>query len=147
MWIFLDDKRDSPLAVHNEKRGMGLDMGKSNQWVYARNYNEFINLVSSNFDQVDLISFDHDIDSWEDILNDGSLTPIEKTGKDAAQYVIDFCIDNNKVLPNWFVHSDNSSGNSNIRNLLVNFMFRYEKRIPQMVNAFGWVNGKIFHTL
>ena len=25
-------------------------------------------------------------------------------------------------------------------------MFRYEKRIPQMVNAFGWVNGCLLYT-
>lgn len=147
MWVFLDDKRESPLIVHNDKRGMGLNIGKSNEWIYARNYDEFVNLISSNFDQIEFISFDHDIYSWKYIEKNGVLIPVEKTGRDAAQYVIDFCIDNNKMLPNWFVHSDNSGGNANIRKLLLNYMFRYEKRIPEMIDVFGWVDGRIFYTL
>jgi hypothetical protein len=142
MWVFLDDQRESPIVVHNNKRGLGLDFGKSNKWIYARNYDEFVDLVSSNFDQIELISFDHDIYSWEYVEDiNGDLKPIEKTGKDAAQFVVDFCMDNNKKLPDWFVHSDNTNGNKNIRILLLNYMFRIENRIPRMVDSFGYVNG------
>lgn len=147
MWIFLDDKRESPMVVHNNHRGLGVEFGKSQNWVYARNYEEFVNLVSTNFDQIDMISFDHDIYSWDYIEKDGILVPIEKTGKDAAQYVIDFCIDNDKILPNWFVHSDNTGGNKNIRTLLLNYMFRVEGRVKNMEDSFGWVDGRLFYTI
>ena len=149
MWVFLDDKRKSPLIVHNNSRGLGEIVGKSDRWVYARNYDEFIEIVKSNFDQIDLISFDHDIDSWEDILDDnGIINPVERTGKTAAQYVIDFCMDNGKVLPNWFVHSDNSKGNENIRSLLTNYMHKSENRIiGKMMIPFGYVDGQFFYHL
>lgn len=148
MWVFLDDNRESPLVVHNDKRGLGMEIGKSNKWVYARNYQEFIDLVSSNFDQVEIISFDHDIYSWEYVEDsNGNLNPVEKTGKDAAQFVIDYCIYNNKKLPDWFVHSDNTKGNENIRILLLNYMFRIENRLPRMLDAFGFINGRTVHTL
>ncbi len=44
MWVFLDDNRESPLVVHNDKRGLGMEIGKSNKWVYARNYQTLLGL-------------------------------------------------------------------------------------------------------
>lgn len=140
MWVFLDDKRFSPLVVHNDKRGLGTAVGKSKNWVYARNYTEFINIIDNNFDQIDLISFDHDIDSWENLGG----VDIEMTGMSAAQYIVSYCMDNEKPLPNWFVHSDNTNGNKNIRTLLMNYMFRVEGKISSMIDAYGHINGEIY---
>jgi len=144
MWLFLDDKRKNPIIVHNDNRGLGLDVGKSDKWVYARNYNEFISIVQNNFDQIEFISFDHDIDSWID--NPGE-SPIELTGKNAAQFVIDHCIDHNTKMPDWFVHSDNPAGNKNIRSLLMNYMVKFEKTILVPTDAFGYFNGEMYFHL
>ena len=141
MWIFLDDKRSSPLVVHNNERGLGPSFGKSTEWVYARNYNEFVDIVEKNFDQIDLISFDHDIDSWIDVNG----VPVEMTGKTAAQFIIDYCMDNGKELPDWFVHSDNIPGNRNIRSLLMGYMYSVEGRVSSIIDAFGYVDNKIHY--
>jgi hypothetical protein len=71
----------------------------------------------------------------------------ELTGKDAAEFLINYCMDNNKQLPDWFVHSDNTGGNKNIRQLLTNYMYRVEGRLDKMVDAYGYVNGKLIYNI
>ncbi len=137
MFLYLDDKRKNPTISHNDSRGLGLTFGRSNKWVIARDYQEFITILTANFDSIELISFDHDISSYD-------LDENELTGKDAGEFLINYCMDHNKTLPDWFVHSDNSGGNKNIRQLLANYMFRVEKRLPEMVDAYGYINGKLY---
>ena len=140
MYLYLDDKRSNPTISHNSERGLGLDFGKSNEWIIARNYDEFINIISANFDQIDFISFDHDISSYDIDEN-------ELTGKTAAEFLINYCMDNNKKLPDWFVHSDNIGGNKNIRQLLSNYMYRVEGRVDRMVDAYGFLNEKFYYNV
>lgn len=140
MWVFLDDKRKDATIVHNNHRGLGIGVGRANNWVIARDYFQFIEILKSNFDQIDFISFDHDISSYD-------MDEKELTGKDAAQFLIDYCMDNGKKLPDWFVHSDNTGGNRNIRQLLTNYMYRVEGRLDKMVDAYGYVNGKLFFNI
>jgi len=139
MLIFLDDIRISPRVVHNSDRGLGKEFGNSKNWTIVRNYQDFISVVKNNFDKIQFISFDHDIDSWDVSGN-------ELTGKDAADWLVNYCIDNNKILPDWFVHLDNTSGNKNIRQLFINYMFRIEKRISKMDDAYGFFNGQLIYT-
>jgi len=140
MWVFLDDKRKDATIVHNKHRGLGVGVGRANNWVIARDYFQFIDILKSNFDQIDFISFDHDISSYD-------MDEKELTGKDAAQFLIDYCMDNGKKLPDWFVHSDNTGGNRNIRQLLTNYMYRVEGRLDKMVDAYGYINGKLFFNI
>jgi hypothetical protein len=140
MWIFLDDKRKDATIVHNKNRGLGVGIGRANNWVIARDYFQFIDILKSNFDQIDFISFDHDISSYD-------MDEKEMTGKDAAQFLIDYCMDNGKTIPDWFVHSDNTGGNRNIRQLLINYMYRVEGRLDKMVDAYGYINGKLFFNI
>lgn len=141
IYVFLDDKRKDATIVHNPKRGLGIDIGRSNNWIIFRGYDEFVDFVYTNFDSIGLISFDHDISSyWTD---EKTGTTKELTGKDAAQFVIDYCMDNNRELPDWFVHSDNSKGNENIRKLLINYMHRVEGRVDGSTNAFGYFQGNL----
>ncbi len=140
MWLFLDDKRKDATVVHNRHRGLGDIVGKSNNWVIARDYHQFIDILKNNFDYITFISFDHDISSYDIDEN-------ELTGKDAADFLIDYCMDNNKKLPDWFVHSDNSGGNKNIRQLLTNYMYRVEGRLDKMVDAYGYINGKLIYNI
>lgn len=140
MYLYLDDKRTTPIVSHNAERGLGLAFGHSNEWVIARNYAEFISILEANFDLIDFISFDHDISSYDIDEN-------ELTGKDAADYLINYCLDNNKVLPDWFVHSDNTGGNKNIRQLLSNYMYRVEGRADRMVDAYGFFKNKFYYNV
>jgi len=139
MYLYLDDIRRNAEVSHNETRGLGLEIGQSNKWIIARDYSQFIEIINNNFDKIELISFDHDICSFDENGN-------ELTGKDAANYLIDYCIDNRKQLPDWFVHSDNNSGNKNIRQLLINYMFRVENRLTTMTDAYGFFNNVLIYT-
>ena len=139
MWIFLDDQRKDPTIVHNNVRGLGIRVGKANNWIIARDYQQFVDLIKNNFEKIEFISFDHDISSYDQYQK-------ELTGKDAAHFLIDYCMDNNYILPDWFVHSDNTSGNTNIRQLLSNYMFRIENRISKMVDAYGYFQGNLIFT-
>ena len=138
MWIFLDDERKDPTVVHNQQRGLGIGVGKANNWIIARNYNQFVELVKNRFDDIDFISFDHDISSFD-------FSGKEMTGKDAAMFLTDYCMDNQKNIPDWFVHSDNNKGNENIRQWILNYMFRVENSIDKMTDAYGFVNGSLIY--
>jgi hypothetical protein len=65
MWVFLDDKRKDATIVHNNVRGLGPGVGKANNWVIARDYQQFVDILKNNFDYIDFISFDHDISSYD----------------------------------------------------------------------------------
>lgn len=113
MNIFLDDIR-TPDMSHNNDKGLGIHYSSDKKWIIVRNYFDFIKFIDDNLHKVDLISFDHDIASY-----DGDK---EFTGKDAANYLINKCIDYNVKLPNWFVHSDNTSGKANITGIMLNYL-------------------------
>ena len=140
MWIFLDDERKDPTIVHNNLRGLGPGVGKANNWVIARDYHQFIDIIKNNFDNINFISFDHDISSYD-------INGKELTGKDAADFLINYCMDNNRKLPDWFVHSDNTGGNKNVRQLLTNYMYRVEGRLEKMVDVYGYVNGNLIYNI
>jgi hypothetical protein len=139
MYLYLDDIRLNAEVSHNDSRGLGVQIGQSNKWIIARDYFQFINIINNHFDSIELISFDHDICSFD---QDGK----ELTGKDAANYLIDYCMDHQKHLPDWFVHSDNNSGNKNIRQLLINYMYRVELRLDKMTDVYGFFNNTLIFT-
>lgn len=117
--IFLDDIR-IPNMSHNSERGIPT-LSSSDNWIIVRDYQSFIDLINNQFDEINIISFDHDLACFD---IDGN----ELTGKDATNYLIDYCMDNNKKLPNWYVHSDNSTGRENIIQLILNFLRKVEGR-------------------
>ena len=45
----------------------------------------------------------------------------EKTGMDCAKWLVDYCMDNKKELPDFVVHSMNPAGGENIKSLLDQF--------------------------
>lgn len=136
MNIFLDDKR-VPNMSHNNGKGLGASYSDESRWVIARDYFEFVDIIDKYFDEVKLVSFDHDLACFRN----GD----EYTGKTAADYLINYCIDNNKKFPDWYVHTDNVSGRSNIIGAITNYLkviegvnlsnFRYYNN--------GIVNGKL----
>lgn len=113
MNIFLDDIR-YPNMSHNKNKGLGVDFSTSDKWVIVRDYFEFIDLVKRKFDKIKLVSFDHDLACYKD----GK----EWTGKDASDFLINHCLDHDKEFPDWYVHSDNTSGKSNIIGSITNYL-------------------------
>jgi hypothetical protein len=117
MNIFLDDIR-IPSMSHNVSKGLGVDYSDKDKWVIVRDYFDFINLVDKYFDKIDLISFDHDLACYKD--------GVEYTGKSAVDYLIDYCLDNNKNFPDWYAHTDNTSGKRNIIGAILNYINKVE---------------------
>ena len=117
MIIFLDDIR-IPSMSHNVDKGLGMDYSNKDKWVIVRDYFEFIDLLDKNFDEIDLISFDHDLACYKD--------GVEYTGKSAVDYLIDYCLDNNKKFPDWYAHTDNTSGKRNIIGAILNYINKVE---------------------
>ena len=111
--IFLDDER-SPQFVSNKIPDFG-----SYEWVVIRNYFKFTDFVDNNINRISLVSFDHDIDS------------LEWNGKDAADYLLDVCMDNNITLPDFIVHSMNPIGKENIIGLYKNYLDKVEGRVDR----------------
>ena len=117
MNIFLDDIR-IPSMSHNVSKGLGVDYSDKDKWVIVRDYFDFINLVDKYFDKIDLISFDHDLACYKD--------GVEYTGKSAVDYLIYYCLDNNKNFPDWYAHTDNTSGKRNIIGAILNYINKVE---------------------
>lgn len=113
MNLFLDDKR-TPDMVHHSGKGLGQSYSDINKWVIARDYFEFVQIADKHFDEIELISFDHDLACYQD----GE----EFTGKTAADYLINYCLDYNKKFPSWYVHTDNTSGRGNIIGVILNYL-------------------------
>jgi len=119
MRLFLDDIRSANMA-HNSSKGLGDSYSKDSDWTIVRTYDDFIDVVNTKFDDIDLISFDHDLACFD---LDGN----EMTGKNAVDYVIGYCLDNDKPFPkSWYVHSDNTSGRQNIIGAITNYLDKVE---------------------
>ena len=82
---------------------------KDSSWTVVRSYHDIIHLIQTSFDQIEVISFDHDLGE-------------EKTGYDAAKFLIEFCMNNQKMPPLTFVHSANPVGRENIIGTINNFL-------------------------
>ena len=127
--LWLDDMRnpwETPLGC---KKSWGEMYSKTIQnnpndlpyifWV--KDYKEFVeffeDLKNNNFDALGMpteVCFDHDLG-------------YDGTGKDAANYLCNFCMDNNLPLPEYESHSSNPKGRENILSYLDNFVRVYGK--------------------
>jgi len=113
--IFLDDSRD-PIYIKDRLGNFYPD-----SWVVCRNFLDFKKAVDHNFENINLVSFDHD-------LSDYDKSGVEFTGVDACQYLIDKCIETGSTFPNWYVHTSNTSGRSNIINDILNYLRHFENK-------------------
>ena len=71
------------------------------------NYEEFVEYLERK-GLPDFISFDHDL--GEDL-----------SGYDCAKYLVAYCLEHQRSLPDYQVHSQNPVGKENIERLLENF--------------------------
>jgi len=127
-YLFLDDFRNPDDA----QKYMKLDIYSRVNWDVVRNYDEFCDYILIN-GLPSLISFDHDLadehytpkEYWHDYQiskeYQDAQNYTEKTGKDCANWLVDYCLDNNLSLPKYYVHSANPVGADNILFLLDNF--------------------------
>lgn len=129
--IFLDDDRQ-PTFVKSQ-------MGKlyPENWIVINNYFDFTKFVDDHFDEINLISFDHDIASFD---KSGK----EWTGKDAVDYIIGKCLDTGNTFPSFFVHTMNTSGRPNIIGAVLSYLKHVEnKQINWKYYNSGIINGQI----
>lgn len=127
-YLFLDDFRN-PIDCVNYMRLRVEDsaMYSREKWIVVRDYKEFVNYITEN-GLPDFISFDHDLaeEHYDPSMyltnyNDIAKSFKEKTGMDCAKWLVDYCLDNEKKLPNFVVHSMNPAGTKNINSLLNDF--------------------------
>jgi hypothetical protein len=102
--IYLDDER-----TPNDKT-----------WIVVRNYDQFIQKISElGFDNIDVISFDHDL---------GDTRIEEKTGYDAAKWLLNEYCDYTIHTPQIYVHSANPIGAANIIGYVNSFLKHTKKK-------------------
>lgn len=110
--LFLDDLRNPEEAFSYTNEKMFIEK----EWDVVRRYSDFVYYIEQN-GLPEFISFDHDLSD----IHINKSTYKEKTGFTCAQWLIEYCMDNNLRLPNFYCHSMNPVGKDNINNLLNNF--------------------------
>lgn len=121
--LFIDDVRNP-----QDVKWAQLPVGP---WVVVRNYQQFVDHISKN-GLPSFVAFDHDLADehyrpsmynndghYNKYYTDGTFK--EKTGYHCAQWLIEYCIDNNKSFPDYEVHSMNPIGKINIKSIIENF--------------------------
>ena len=121
MKLFLDDLRSVDMVYPNPNMS---------EWAIVRDFHQFVDYIQK-YGLPDYISFDHDLGMEHTrfyFQNGGHESPPdpltadfkEKTGYDAAKWLVNYCVENGKKLPTFYVHSANPIGAKNIRYYLKN---------------------------
>ena len=123
--LFLDDFRDPGVCTDYWTKWMPQNRSLYTQgtWVVVRDYSEFVETVSKKFAEGEfpaLISFDHDLaDEHYGMISKTDFLDLreyyesedrEMTGRDCAKWLVQFCIDNDVDLPDYWIHSMNPGG-------------------------------------
>ena len=97
-------------------------------WIVVRNYEEFVNYITNNGLPY-LISFDHDLadEHYDPSMYSGNYDDVaknfkEKTGMDAARFLVNLSMDTGIELPKIYVHSANPIGSQNIISYINNYL-------------------------
>jgi len=111
-YIFLDDER-MPWNV------TWAPIRRDYHYNIVRTFYEFCNMIQAVGYLPDYISFDHDLadQHYGHGLNDDEIPYhryTEKTGYDAAKWLVDYCIEKGLKFPDYDVHSMNPVGSNNI---------------------------------
>jgi hypothetical protein len=120
--LFLDDVRTIAMVPQ---------LPQNADWTIVRNYDDFVKVITAR-GLPSFISFDHDLAdvhyaSFEKFMKGAASYKElyenckEKTGYHCAKWLIDYCLDNDKKLPLYFVHSANPAGRDNINGILNSF--------------------------
>lgn len=108
-------------------------------WKVFRNYDEFVEQIKLvGLENIEVISLDHDlgdsamIEYYTNVKNNYTLeynNIEEKTGYDAAKFLVAESMKSNVPLPQIYVHSANPIGSSNIMGYINNYLMNC--RLPQ----------------
>ncbi len=97
-------------------------------WIIVRTYQKFVEKINEiGLQNIDLISLDHDLDdsAMKELINGGGIINYnnikEKTGMDAAKFLVNLSMDTNIPLPQIYVHSFNPAGSENIISYINNY--------------------------
>jgi hypothetical protein len=105
-----------------------------NKWLVAKDYDEFVKFIEQyGLDSFELISLDHDLGmsamrEWyrmkeideDNVINYDNIH--EKTGYDAAKYLVGLSLSKDIPLPLIYVHSANVVGSENIIYYINNYL-------------------------
>lgn len=124
--LFLDDIRNPVDAYLHDERMSLFEATLLLDWVIVRNYDEFVECIRER-GLPDTVSFDHDL-HFEHIRHFAECTMhtryIEygnlkyKTGKHAAEFLMNIVLETNVPKPICYVHSANEIGRQNIKRIL-----------------------------
>ena len=121
MKLFLDDVR---VPYYVFKMTINPIYENNEDWVIVKHYYEFVSYIKEN-GIPDFLSFDHDL-SFDHYLSENQEGDIdynslkEKTGYDCAKWLVQYCLENNLTIPDYYVHSANPVGKKNIECFLSN---------------------------
>ena len=112
---------------------------KNDEWIVVRNYDEFVKTIKlKGLENFEVISLDHDlgdsamIEYYTNVKNNYTLeynNISEKTGYDAAKYLVAESMNKQIPLPQIYVHSANPIGSANIMGYVNNYLMN--NRLPQ----------------
>lgn len=120
-YLFLDDFRNPQNVKHINLPALNYET--------VRNYNEFCKIINEKGIPA-FVSYDHDLadEHYEDFVKAVSTNSLlnyskytEKTGYHCAQFLIEKCSQLKRKHPNFLIHSMNSIGRQNIKNLIDSF--------------------------
>lgn len=92
-----------------------VDRQKNDTVMWLKTYEEFVRAIIQ-FNMPDVVWFDHDLGQ-------------SKSGKDCADFLVDFCLSNGLPLPEYNSQSQNPVGRENIIKLLDSYNKFYNENI------------------
>ena len=123
--LFLDDEREV-----KDVNWVDLPHVK---WHIARNYDQFTEMIT-RLGIPNMISFDHDLadEHYQEVLwslnsknlNNGVFRydkMKEKTGYECAKFLVNYCLERNLDLPEYYIHTMNPIGAENIKSLFESY--------------------------
>jgi hypothetical protein len=125
MKLFLDDVRN-PTDCFGYVKAYGIRPDTYlGFWHVVKTYDEFVRFIQER-GLPEIVSFDHDLadEHYNEAMYEGDdsygklyETFKEKTGYDAAKWLVNYCEEKGLPLPICFCHSMNPAGRQNINNL------------------------------
>ena len=119
--LWLDDIRDPFSNQHNNYIAKNIYNPLKLDIIWVKNYEQYKLHLELN-KMPDIISYDHDLGEVFLDDNNNEHQKVEKTGYDAAKFLIEMALNNPKlILPEIHCHSANPVGKENIERILNNY--------------------------
>lgn len=116
--VFLDNVLDPSEVLHRMSESSYIHKYKDNDWIIARSYEDFIDVIAKNYLEkktLEFVSFGHDLSKHDSTKN----------GLDCAAWLSAFSADFNQVFPTYEIHSSNPVGKKEIGKYIKRFCDNY----------------------